>query len=78
MAKYGAECISATYIPYGRQVCKHADGDGLAEVCDRQIEYHKVYYEEHAIHVDNFSKCLTITEDYKMTKSLEIGPLYHG
>ena len=53
MAKYGLGSISSTFIPYGHQVCKNADGDGLKEVCTIQHIYHKVEPEEHAINVDN-------------------------
>ena len=58
MSKYDTECISTTYIPFGHQMCKNADDDGLTEVCAIHIEYHKVDYEEHAIHVDNFPGAL--------------------
>ena len=66
--------ISGTWIPYGHQVCENADGDGLTEVCARQMAYTKPKSQEHAINVDNMSWCLTFTEDYKVTKFLEIGP----
>ena len=74
MEMFGAEWIYATWIPYGHQVCENADGDGLTEVCARQMAYHKVDHEEHSIHVNNLTFCLTFTEDYKMNKFLDVGP----
>ena len=74
MAKYGLGSISSTFIPYGHQVCKNADGDGLKEVCTIQHIYHKVEREEHAIDVDSLSFCILFTEDYKMKKVSGVGP----
>ena len=74
MAKYGLGSISSTFIPYGHQVCKNADGDGPKEVCTIQHIYHKVEREEHAIDVDSLSFCILFTEDYKMKKVLGVGP----
>ena len=54
--------ISSTFITYGHQVCKNADGDSFTEVCVRKHVYHKVEPEEHAIDVDNFSFCIISTE----------------
>ena len=59
---YGLGRISSTFIPYGHQVCKNADGDSFTEVCVRKHVYHKVEPEEHAIDVDNFSFCIISTE----------------
>ena len=66
--------ISSVFIPYGHQVCENADDDGLTEVCARQHVYHKRYHDEHEVHVDNLSFCLTFNEDYKMTKFMGVGP----
>ena len=63
MTKYGGEWIYLIWIPYGHHVCKNNDGDGLTEVCSRQIAYHKVDKDEHAIDVDNFSWCLKFKEE---------------
>ena len=59
-------------------MCKNDDSDGFKEVCAIQHIYQEVEREEHAIDVDNLSFCITFTEDYKVTKFVEIGPDVYG
>ena len=56
MAKYGLGRISSTFIPYGHQVCKNNDSDGITELRARHHMYHKVEREEHAIDDDHSLK----------------------